>query len=186
MAGPHRIEGFAIVSADGMIADAAGHMPASIKNDADQAFFQGSLDRAAALLHGRHSHEGGPHADRRRRLMLTRRVAATASDPTHPNSLLWNPAGATLQAALQELGAPDGVVAIIGGTDVFGMFLPRYDAFHLTHATNARIPGGRPVFPEVGPNCTPEDLLARHGLAPGPRRMLDAAAGVSLVTWQRA
>lgn len=182
---PHRIEGFAIVSADGMIADAAGHMPDSIKNDADQAFFQDSLDHAAALVHGRHSHEGGSRAPRRRRLMLTRKVAATGPDPSHPQSLLWNPAGATLEAALRALGAPDGVVAIIGGTDVFGMFLPRYDAFHFTLAANARIPGGRPVFPGVGPDCPPESLLARNGLKPGARRDLDAAAGVSLVTWER-
>ena len=29
------------------------------------------------------------------------------------------------------------------------------------------------------------DVLLRHGLKPGPRRDLDAAAGVSLVTWER-
>ena len=130
----HRIEGFVIVSADGMIADATGHMPDSIKNDADQKFFQDSLDSAAVLLHGRHSHEGGPRADKRRRLVLTRKIKGIAPDPAHPQSLLWNPAGATLDEALQAVGAPDGVIAIIGGTDVFGMFLPHYDAFHLSHA----------------------------------------------------
>ena len=64
-----RIEGYVIVSSDGMIADANGVMPDSIKNDADQKFFQSGLDRAAALVHGRHSHEGGPRADRRKRLV---------------------------------------------------------------------------------------------------------------------
>jgi dihydrofolate reductase len=181
----HRIEGFAIVSAEGMIADTGGHMPDSIKNDADQKFFQDSLDLAAVLVHGRHSHEGGPRAAQRRRLVMTRRIAGLGPDSSHPHSLHWNPAGATLEDALRAVGAADGVVAIIGGTDVFGMFLPRYDAFHLTHAANAKIHGGRPVFPEVGPGCTPEDLLARHRLRPGPRRELDAAAQVSLVTWER-
>jgi len=38
---------------------------------------------------------------------------------------------------------------------------------------------------EVGPNATPEDVLARHGLKPGPRRDLDAAAGVSVVEGTR-
>jgi dihydrofolate reductase len=180
-----RIEGYVIVSADGMIADANGIMPDVIRNDADQAFFQGALDQAAAIVHGRHSHEGGPRASRRKRLVLTRGVAGIAPDPSRPNALLWNPVGATLEHALTELGAGDGTIAIIGGTDVFSMFLPRYDRFHLSRAANAKIPGGRPVFTAVGPNASPEDVLTRHGLKPGPRRDLDAAAGVSVVTWQR-
>jgi dihydrofolate reductase len=180
-----RIEGYVIVSADGMIADAKGEMPPSIRNDADQRFFQDSLDRAAVVIHGRHSHEGGPRADRRKRLIVSRQVAATAPDQSHPHSLLWNPAGATLDAALAELDVGDGTVAVLGGGEVFSLFLPLYDAFHLSRAANARIPGGLAVFNEVGPNATPEDVLARHGLKPGPHRDLDPAAGVSVVTWQR-
>ena len=180
-----RIEGYVIVSADGMLADAKGEMPDSIRNEADQRFFQDALDRAAVVVHGRHSHEGGPRAARRKRLVVTRQIAALAADPAHPNALFWNPTGATLDAAIEQLGAGDGVVAIIGGTEVFSMFLPLYDSFHLSRAANAKIPGGRPVFNEVGPNATPEDVLMRHGLKPGPRRDLDAAAGVSMVTWER-
>ncbi len=84
-----------------------------------------------------------------------------------------------------SIGVTDGIVAIIGGTGVFSMFLPRYDAFHLSHAAHAKIPGGRPVFAAVGPHATPEDVLMQHGLKPGPRRELDPAAGVSEVTWTR-
>jgi len=181
----HRIEGYVIVSADGMIADGKGEMPPSIRNDADQHFFQDALDHAAVVVHGRHSHEGGPRAARRKRLILTRQIAALAPDPAHPNSLLWNPVGAALEAALDRLGIRDGVVAIIGGTDVFSLFLPLYDAFHLSRAANARIPGGLPVFSEVGPNATPEDVLVRHGLKPGHRQELDAPAGVAVATWHR-
>ncbi len=180
-----RIEGYVIVSADGMIADAKGEMPDSIRNAADQRFFQDCLDRAAAVVHGVHSHEGGPRAARRKRLVVTRRIAAIAPDPAHPNALLWNPLGASLEQALAQLGVGDGTIAVIGGRDVFSLFLPRYDAFHLSRAANAKIPGGLAVFAEVGPNATPEDVLARHGLRPGPRRDLDAPAGVSVVTWQR-
>ena len=93
--------------------------------------------------------------------------------------------GATLEEAVKQLGAGDGVVAIIGGTEVFSMFLPLYDGFHLSRAANAKIPGGLPVFNEVGPTATPEDVLMRHGLKSGPRRDLDAAAGVSITTWMR-
>ncbi|MGD0025853.1 MAG: dihydrofolate reductase, partial [Xanthobacteraceae bacterium] len=152
MLGPRRVEGYVIVSSDGMIADANGEMPAAIRNEADQKFLQAGLDRAALVVHGRHSHEGGPRAARRKHLILTRRIAAIAPDPSHPNALLWNPAGATLEQAVEALGAEDGTIAVIGGTEVFSMFLPLYDAFHLSRARNAKIPGGRPVFAEVGPN----------------------------------
>jgi len=180
-----RIEGYVIVSADGMIADGKAEMPPSIRNEADQRFFQDGLDHVAVVVHGRHSHEGGPRAGRRKRLVLTRQTAAVALDPANPNALLWNPVGTSLDAALARLGIGDGVIAIIGGTEVFSLFLPHYEAFHLSRGANARIPGGLPVFNEVGPNATPEDVLARHGLKPGPRRDLDPAAGVSVVTWRR-
>ena len=165
-----RIAGYAIVSTDGMLANAQGIMPDELKNDADQRFFSDGLDRAAVVVHGRHSHEGQPNSPHRRRLIVTRRVAATAPDPSHANSLLWNPNGAMLDDALHALGAPDGVVAVIGGTEVFGMFLayPGYDAFHLSRAGRAHLPGGRPVFPQV-PAQTPEQVLASHGLKPEPQ-----------------
>jgi dihydrofolate reductase len=180
-----RIEGYVIVSADGMIADANGVMPSAIHNDADQAFFQSSLDRAAVLVHGRHSHEGGPHADQRKRLVVSRQTATTAPHPSLPNALLWNPAGAKLEQAIEAVGAAAGTVAIIGGTEVFSMFLPLYTAFHLSRAPQARIPGGRPVFDEVGPNATPDDVLVRHGLRRGLVRELDPVADVSVTTWER-
>ncbi len=185
MIGPHRVEGYAIVSADGMIADGNGAMPETIRNDADQRFLQTELDLAAVVVHGRHSYEGGPRAVRRKRLILTRQIASIAPDPAHPNAHLWNPVGATPEAAIATLGASNGAIAVIGGTEVFGLFLPLYDAFHLTRAAHANIPGGRPLFPQVGPHSTPEDVLARHGLRPGPRRDIDATAGITLTTWER-
>jgi len=39
------------------------------------------------------------------------------------------------------------------------------------------------VFPEV-PALTPEQVLARHGLRPGPLQVLDAKAQATLVTWE--
>jgi dihydrofolate reductase len=181
-----RIEGYVIVSTDGMIADGKGEMPDSIRNDADQQFFQESLDHAAVVVHGRHSHEGSPRAAHRKRLVLTRQIAALEPDPSQPNAFLWNPLGATLDQALERVGVTDGMVAVIGGPDVFSLFLPLYDAFHLSRAAAARIPGGLPVFTEVGPHATPEDVLTRRGFKTGPRRDLDAAAGVSVVTWVRS
>jgi dihydrofolate reductase len=116
---------------------------------------------------------------------LTQHVASLSPDPAHPNSLLWNPAGATLDAALAALGLAKGTIAIIGGTNVFDLFLPLYDAFNLTRAAHAKIPDGRPVFSQVGRQKTPEAVLAGLGLKPGARLDLDATAGISLTTWKR-
>jgi len=184
MARPRRIEGYAIVSEDGMLANAAGVMPDSLKFEADKRFFEHGLDGVDVVVHGRHSHEQQPHSPSRRRLILTRKTPAIAADPSNVKALHWNPAGATFEQALAALGAPDAIVGVIGGTDVFGMFLDLYDVFHLSRAPGVRLPGGRPVFPDV-PLQTPEAVLARHGLAPGDRQALDQARGVTLVSWRR-
>jgi dihydrofolate reductase len=185
MAGPDRIEGLAIVSADGMIADAQGVQPAALKLQADQRFFFDRLNQATALAHGRFSGEGGAGAARRLRLVLTRRVGGVARDPQQDKAVLWNPAGASLAEAWTMLGVAGGTLAVIGGTEVFGLFLELgYDVFHLSHAAQATLPGGRPVFPGIPPR-TPQELLSRAGLKPDPARVLDAAAGLTLTTWTR-
>jgi dihydrofolate reductase len=183
---PFVIEGYAIVSADGMIADRFGVMPDALKIDADQRFFLSSLDRAGFLAHGRHSQEPDSRAAERHRLILTRRVPAIVPDPLNPKAVLWNPAGASLETAWQALGAPEGPLAVIGGTEVFGLFLAvGYDEFYLSRAPKISLPGGRPVFPQAG-NRAPEEVLADAGLEPGPVRLLDAASGASVWPWRRA
>ncbi len=180
-----RIEGYAIVSEDGMIANAAGIMPDSLKFEADQKFFERGLDGVDVVMHGRHSYERQPYSYLRRRLILTRQVAAIAADPSNEKALLWNPAGASFEQALALLGTPDGSVGVIGGADVFGMFLDRYDVFHLSRAPGVRLPRGRPVFPGA-PRRTPEEVLASHGLDPGQRQVLDPAYGLAVVSWKRS
>ena len=100
MGHPRRIEGFAIVSQDGMLANAAGIMPESLKFTADQRFFEAGLDAVDVVVHGRHSHEQQPHSALRRRLILSRRVPAIAADPANEKALIWNPAGASFEEAL--------------------------------------------------------------------------------------
>jgi hypothetical protein len=139
MSRSRRIEGYAFVSEDGMLANAASVMPSELK---------------------------------------------FAADPSHVKALFWNPGGASFEQALAALGMPDASVGVIGGTQVFGFFLDRYDVFYLSRAPGVRLPGGRPVFPEV-PARTPEDVLASHGLAPGERQLLDPAKSLAVVSWQR-
>ena len=184
MARPERIEGLAIVSADGMIADAAGIQPPALRLEADQRFFFATAAKAGVLVHGRHSGDAGPEAKARPRIVLTRSVAGVGHDPTRERRVSWNPAGASLEQAWDMLGGRGSLMAI-GGTEVFGLFLELgYDAFHLSRAGKARLPGGRPVFPGIPPR-TPDELLALHGLKPGPARLLDAAAELTLTTWSR-
>jgi dihydrofolate reductase len=186
MARSYRIEGYAIVSADGMIANADGIMPPELKVEADQQFFANELDRATLVVHGRDSYENQPNSPQRHRLILTRKVAATAPDPENPKALLWNPAGLPFEAAWTLLGPPNGGAAIIGGTGVFTLFLDiGYDAFHLSRVSKVKLPGGRPCFSQVRYGRIAEDVLAQFGLEPGPMRVLDAEAAATLVTWKR-
>jgi dihydrofolate reductase len=179
-----RVEGFAIVSDDGMLADSSGVMPPALLIDADQAFLSDALDRAAILVHGRNSHEGQPQSPQRRRLIATRGVRATGPVPDAPNALYWNPSGLHFEDAAAMLGAERGLAAILGGTEIYGLFLPSYDVFHLSRRPGLRLPGGRPVFPGV-PAQTPEDILTGHGFKPGPARALDSRTGASVTEWTR-
>ncbi|WP_375414058.1 dihydrofolate reductase [uncultured Bradyrhizobium sp.] len=180
-----RIEGYVIVSADGMLANADRMMPDSLKFEGDQTFFNAALDRADLILHGRYSYEGQPNSPKRKRLILTSVTAALAPDPSNPNATLWNPAGATFDQACERAGIEAGTIAVIGGPDVFGMFLDRYDTFWLSQAPHVRLPGGYPCMPGV-PARPPQAILAAHGLEAGEAQILDAAHEVTVTPWRRA
>src|SRR5476649_2724226 len=94
-----RIEGYVIVSADGMLANADRVMPEELKFPGDQEFFNAALDRAGLIVHGRHSSEDQPNSPKRKRIILSSKIAALAPDPSNPNSTLWNPAGARFEEA---------------------------------------------------------------------------------------
>ncbi|HUC10310.1 MAG TPA: hypothetical protein VL985_07770 [Stellaceae bacterium] len=168
-----------------MIADAAGIMPDTLKFEADLRFFEHGLDGVDVVVHGRHSHERQPRSFLRRRLILTRRVPGIAPEPSNEKALFWNPAGASFEQALAALGTSDARIAVIGGTDVFGMFLDCYDVFYLSRAPDVRLPGGRLVFPEVAMH-TPEEVLASHGLHRGWQKVLDPGKGLVVVGWERS
>ncbi len=144
-----RIEGYVIVSADGMLANADRVMPDELKFEGDKKFFTAALDRADLIVHGRHSHEDQPNSPRRKRIVVTRSIGAIAPDPSNSKATLWNPAGASFEAACESAGVRSGTIAIIGGPDVFGMFMDRYDTFWLSQAPRVRLPGGEPCFPGV-------------------------------------
>jgi hypothetical protein len=179
-----RIEGYVIVSADGMLANASNVMPDDLKFAGDKAFFTAALDRADLIVHGRNSDESQPNSPQRKRLILTHRVRSLAPHPSNPNAILWNPAGASFEAACEQIGTHAGTVAVIGGPIVFGMFMDRYDVFWLSQAPHVRLPDGEPCFPGV-PARSPQEVLASHGLRAGPPQMLEPAADVTATPWRR-
>jgi dihydrofolate reductase len=180
---PAHIEAYAIVSADGMLADAAGLIPPALRIDADQHFFESGLDGVDIVVHGRNSQEVLSHSSTRRRIVVTRSISAIAADPSNRRAVLWNPAGASFEQALAEFPAPNGNVAVIGGPSVFEWFLDLYDVFYLSRAANVRIPGGRPIFADV-PSRAPEAVLADHGLD-NPRQEL-SDGGLTITGWRRS
>ncbi len=176
-----RIEGYAIISRNGMIANADGSFPAALRIDADQRFFRAAVRRADATAHGRNS---GLEELSRKRVVLTRRIASLDKHAASAESILWNPAGAAFADACKRLQlGPEDTIAVLGGTDVFGLFLDiGYDTFFLS-CTEVDLPEGRPVFPGAG---RPQEVLSRHGLALHARQSLDTEGQVVLETWRRA
>jgi hypothetical protein len=181
-----RIEGYVIVSADGMLADSRNVMPDALKFPGDALFFSGALDSADLIVHGRNSYEDQPNSPKRRRIIVTGKVAGLAPDTEKPLSTLWNPAGASFEAACAAAGISAGTVAVIGGPVVFEMFMDRYDTFFLSLAPHVSLPGGAPCFPGVGPTRPPQQVLTEHGYKAADSLMLDPASDVSVVAWKRA
>lgn len=175
-----RFEGHAIVSADGMIADAAGGMPEALRNDADWRAFQAALDDSALVVLGRLGHQRHPNPGRRR-LVLTSAVAGLEPDSADPLSHLWNPAGAPLAGVIEGLGIARGTIAITGGTRVFEHFLGRYDSFVLSESHLCVLPGGIPCFSAGHPRT----VLAASGLVPSASEVIDPGAGVTTTLWRR-
>ncbi len=179
-----RIEGFVIVSADGMLADASGRQPDALRFEADHRFFVAGLNRAALVVHGRNSGDSGAMASKRRRIVVTRQVDAVAPDASLQNTTLWNPRGAPFDAAAARAGVTDGMIAVIGGPQVFALFFGRYDTFWLSSAARVRLPDGQGVFPGIPPR-TPQQILADSGLDAGPPQMLDEAHDVIVTPWRK-
>jgi hypothetical protein len=171
-----RFEGHAIASADGMIADATGEMPPSLRNDADWVQFQAALDRAAIVVLGRKGHERHTNPGRKR-LVLTRKADGLVVGGE--NAWMWNPKKLAVADALAALGINDGVVAVTGGTGTYEVFAPLMTAFVLTEVHGLVLPGGTPTFSEGHPRV----VLAALGLRPGPAEAL--GGGVTLTRWSR-
>lgn len=179
-----RFNGYVIVSAEGMLADAHGVMPEALKFPGDLRFFTTALDHSDLIVHGRHSFEDQPNSPERRRIVLSRSVAGVTADPSNDKVTLWNPAGASFEEARNYTGVHAGTIAVIGGPVVFEMFFDRFDVFWLSQAPHVRLPGGKPCFPGV-PERTPQAILASHGMKAGDVQTLDVDHDVNVTAWHR-
>jgi dihydrofolate reductase len=180
------IDGYAITSADGMIAGPDGIMPKSLQFEADRQFFIEALNKVDLVVHGRHSHEGQPNSPMRRRFWMTRSVARLELRPGETRQWSWNPEGMPLEDACRAIGMTGGDIGVLGGPSAYTQFLPVYRAFYLCNAERVRIPGGTPVFAEIRDGHSAEQILRDNGLVPEPTLALDAALGVTLTRWVRA
>jgi hypothetical protein len=180
----YQLHGIAIVCDLGCIADASGVLPQTLANDADWAYFQDQLDRAAITILGRRGHERAPNPKGRKRMIVSSSVATI--ERRADGYWWWNPAGLPLLRALAVAAPGGGIVAVAGGTRVFDLFLRAgYDAFHLSHNHGVGLVGGVKAFSALATGGTPEGILARAGLIARDRRILDPQGPVTLTIWRR-
>ena len=179
----YTFEGHAIVSADDRIADAAGEKPPSLDHPEDWRRFQAALDRAEVVVLGRRSHESSPDARGRKRLVLSRRVAALER---RDDGWWWNPSAIALAQALRRVAPGGGTAAIAGGCEVFDLFLEvGFDAFYLTRNAGVRLPGGVPVLTDCRPARSAEQILRDAGLVLTSRERLDTAGDIVQTVYRR-
>ena len=98
---------------------------------------------------------------------------------------MWNPAGASFEAACERAGVRAGTVAVIGGPDVFEMFMDRYDTFWLSLAPRVKLPGGQPCFPGVPRALAAGDFGRTRPRPPATAGSSTPPDGVSVTPWRR-
>ena len=100
-----RIEGYVIVSADCMLADARNVMPDELKFEGNKAFFTAALNQADLILHGRNSYEDQPNSPLRRRGHPDADGRRDRARSVQPESHAFGiPTGATFEAACAHAG----------------------------------------------------------------------------------
>jgi dihydrofolate reductase len=177
-------KGYAVVSTDGFIADDQGRMPEALRFEPDWVYFQAALNAADLTLLGRHTHEAAPNA-RRRRLVVSRGVRAVIQE----NASTWwvNPKEVTPTSAAVVVSGSDAIVAVVGGTGVFGWIHDEagYDEFHLSLAHRVRLGAGRTLFDDVDDLDAAIAKLEMGGLTVVERSWLDREEELELLTFKR-
>lgn len=176
------IHGYAIVSDNDCIADASGRTPEALRNDADWAYFQAELNKAAVTVLGRLGHESNSNPKGRLRMVLS---SSSSGLERRSDGWWWDPAKVPWGEAIRTVLPEGGRIAVPGGRQVFDLFLGiGYDAFHLTRAEGTHVADGVPVFSGCDRARDAEAILSEHGLALGEHQVLDPAGRVTLAIWR--
>ena len=179
-------KGYAVVSADGFIADDQGRMPDALRFDADWVYFQAALDSADVTLLGRHTHEAAPNGKGRRRLVVSRGVRAVIREDVRT---WWvNSEDVAPASAVAAVAGAAADVAVVGGTGVFSWILDEggFHEFHLSVAHDVRLGAGRPLFEGVDGLDQAIAKLEQSGLTVGRRSWFDKEGGLELLLLKRA
>jgi dihydrofolate reductase len=180
----YRIEGHAIICDRDCISDKAGTMPAFLRHEADWAYFQGHLDRAAIVITGRLGHEAHPNKPGRKRLVFT----STAADGfcQQGDVSFVDPQRVALGDAFSRIAPAGGMIAVTGGTAVFDWFANHggFDAFHLVRAEGHAIEKGRPLFSSM--KLLAEEALRDLGLTCKEDLWLHAGDRIRLQIFNRS
>jgi hypothetical protein len=116
----YEIHGYAIVSDDDRIADAAGEVPPALRNEKDWAQYQAALARSDLVVFARKSHENEPDTHGRTRMVMSRQSRGLEQ---RDGAWWWNPAEVAWTDALARVLPEGGEVAAPGGQGVFDLFL---------------------------------------------------------------
>lgn len=182
----HFFEGYAVVSADGYIADADGDMPGSLRFDADWTYFQSALDRTDLTLIGRHTHEAAPNVKGRRRMVFSRRIKEEVVQEDG-NTTWIDPAKADPNAAITKLFGRVCHVAVVGGQGVFDWVLanPGFSEVHLSVAHRVRLGQGQRMFGEAPDLLAIFSLLEGRGMVLAHRAWFDREVGLELLVYKQ-
>jgi hypothetical protein len=177
------IHAYAIVCREDCIADADGHLPPVLMNEADWRYFQHELDRADIVVLGRRSHEATPNFKKRKRLIVS--SAAHGLEPRE-DGWWWNPVQLQWPRLVERLGLEGARIGVPGGQGVFDLFLEiGMSAFHLSRAERVTLPLGRKLFGGMPASQDARGWLIRHGLSPGEAKVIDPEADVSLTIFSK-
>ena len=172
--------GYAVISEDNYIADAAGHMPQALKNQAEWDFFQNQLNQYDVIILGRKSHVLTPNRKGRKRLILTSSISHVHSEGK--DTIYWNPESISFADLASNYYPAMKSFAVTGGQAVFDYFLNAkqgYDAFYLSRLRNVHLIEGRAIF-SVCQNSSkiPEEIFDEAGYQGGKQVWLDPNASV--------